>query len=81
MKGFGRYLLGSLDHIIQEKRKTENLEPTERSSLRSLDLCNELNQDQEAPWKDKQDGIDGLVASQRRTARYCARHHSLNDHE
>jgi len=63
MKGFGRYLLESLDQIIQEKRKKENIEPTERIFLRSLDLCNELNQDQEAPWKDKPDGIDALRLS------------------
>ena len=63
MKGFGRYLLESLDQIIQEKRKKENLEPTEKIFLRSLDLCNELNQDQEAPWKDKPDGIDALRLS------------------
>jgi hypothetical protein len=53
MKGFGRCLLESLHHIIQEKRKNENLEPTEKTFLRSLDLGKELNQDQEAPWKDK----------------------------
>jgi putative DNA primase/helicase len=63
MKGFGRYLLESLDQIIQEKRKKEDLEPTEKIFLRSLDLCNELNQDQEAPWKDKPDGIDALRLS------------------
>ena len=63
MKGFGRYLLESLDQIIQEKRKKENIEPTEKIFLRSLDLCNELNQDQEAPWKDKPDGIDALRLS------------------
>jgi hypothetical protein len=63
MKGFGRYLLESLDAIIQEKRKKENVEPTEKIFLRSLDLCNELNQDQEAPWKDKPDGIDALRLS------------------
>lgn len=38
MKGFGRYLLECLDQIIQEKRKNENLEPTEKIFLRSLDL-------------------------------------------
>lgn len=53
--------LESLDQIIQEKRK--NIEPTERILLGSLDLCNELNQDQEAPWKDKPDGIDALRLS------------------
>jgi uncharacterized protein DUF3631/uncharacterized protein DUF3854 len=63
MKGFGRYLLESLDHIIQEKRKNTNLDPAERIFLRSLDLCNELNQDQEAPWKNKPDGIDALRLS------------------
>jgi putative DNA primase/helicase len=63
MKGFGRYLLESLDHIIQEKRKSTNLDPAERIFLRSLDLCNELNQDQEAPWKNKPDGIDALRLS------------------
>ena len=63
MKGFGRYLLESLDQIIQEKRKNENVEPTEKIFLRSFDLCNELNQDQEAPLKDKPDGIDPLRLS------------------
>src|SRR4029077_19311852 len=32
--GFGRYLLESLGHIIQEKRKKENLEPTEKIFFR-----------------------------------------------
>ncbi len=83
MKGFGRYLLGSIDHIIQEKRKTEHLEKVLAQARGALwgacDLCNELNQDQEAPWKDKQDGIDGLVVSQRWHSSLSVRVINAND--
>ena len=56
MKSFGRYLLESLDRIIVAKREKLELPPTENIFLRSLDLVNELNQDDEAPWKDGKSG-------------------------
>jgi putative DNA primase/helicase len=56
MKSFGRYLLESLDRIIKAKREKLKLDPTERIFLKTLDLVNELNQDDEAPWKDSKFG-------------------------
>ena len=51
-KSFGHYLLESIARIIQEIRKKSKLGPAERIFLRSLDLTNKLNEDQEAPWKE-----------------------------
>ena len=56
MKSFGRYLLESLDRIIKAEREKLGLPPTEKIFLRSLELHNELNRDDEAPWKDGRPG-------------------------
>jgi hypothetical protein len=52
-RSVGRYLLESLQRIIADERKKRGLVPGERFFSRSLDLVNELNRDDEAPWKER----------------------------
>jgi Protein of unknown function (DUF3631) len=50
-KSFGRYLLESLDRIIRETRKA--LGPDAKFFLKTRELVDELNKDEEAPWKER----------------------------
>jgi putative DNA primase/helicase len=62
-KSFGRYLLESLDRIIQAKRTASNLNSDEKVFLPTEDLLSPtigLNADKEAPWFAKSN--DGLSA-------------------
>jgi Protein of unknown function (DUF3631)/Domain of unknown function (DUF3854) len=52
-KSFNKYLLESLGRIIAAKREAELIESDARFFLRTQDLLTELNQDEEAPWKEK----------------------------
>jgi putative DNA primase/helicase len=52
-KSFGRYLLESLDRIIRERRKARGLNPDAKFFLKTRELVEELNEDDEAPWKER----------------------------
>jgi putative DNA primase/helicase len=52
-KSFGRYLLESLDRIIRERRKARELNPDAKFFLKTRELVEELNEDDEAPWKER----------------------------
>jgi putative DNA primase/helicase len=63
-KSFGRYLLESLDRLIQTKREARALSPNEKVFLPTEDLLSPaigLNADKEAPWFAKSN--DGLSAN------------------
>ncbi|PWT80404.1 MAG: hypothetical protein C5B58_11730 [Acidobacteria bacterium] len=63
-KSFGRYLLESLDRLIQSKRERQNLSADEKVFLPTEDLLSPtigLNADKEAPWFAK--SSDGLSAN------------------
>ena len=52
-KSFNKYLLESLGRIIAARREAELIEPETRFFLRTQDLLTELNQDDEAPLKER----------------------------
>ncbi len=78
-KSVGRYLLESLDRIIKEVREERGKAApeqgelgvpieTERIFLPTLDLLEELNKDQEAPWQESDKGSKAELTAHRLAA-------------